>query len=926
MKQTRLLRTLLAAVCLFVGTSAWGDGTKRILNSVDYESATASDWAGPNITNTLESGHATYGKYVKVIPNGTGNRSAYKSVAFAYTAGSGKTASDMATTGYVIEFDMLMSGGNTKDRSESQFIIPTTGPNLATNTTYSGTDYIFALSQKQRDAASRITGWYINDLTNTTDKTVALDYSTWYHYKIVVTGTSVTYTITHNNQTDATGSKTVETLPTITGFFGCLGRGSGEIRFDNLEIYDYTEDIVVAAPTFSFNKVDGANRNYTITNSNGSGTLYYTTTPAEEAPAKGDAAYSSTTDLSKTLDYGTSGNYYAYVLHSNGTTSSVITTQTVTAGELTLAAPVFKIEDMVLAEDGYYYPKVSFTSTNSLEGNPVPTYNIESPYTFNGIGYIDVTASAKGYTSSTSRYTVSTRYSKSKTIDFGALTANDFDANVWSSGTGAPRDYWTNRAAAIPADVPMRYLTTKSAEAGNPDNSSVVSGITISNYNQRAPEFCIGYGMYTPYAAISGSGNNMTFSVNDATADDIIVYNGWNDYGSGTFNTVQTGEKSFNLYRYDTMLRTINVYSPANVTIIGALDKTTALNDWVMSEGIVLPNNTAKTVTFKNHGTSSQNYYNFLLRLTYNDTFFEHAKADWATFDGKGEFPYAYSCSTDGGNTYGGSTDFATFKTDMENSDVVLNMSHVDGVLYINGTMSAGENVYYYNYKYGDGTNTENFQVNLTVDKAWIEIVSVEDATPSTTPAHPSYVAVTLGSNGYTTYANNVYPLDLTNATAYKASVSGDKVNFTLFEQAVPASTGMLVGGNGTVNLPIADASTAVEGNEFLVNTSGAVFNAEENTKYYAMLKDSNPLAFGTFNPSSLAFPETKAYLKVANNAGAKALTAFFGGDVTGISKVENGVKTSDNTVYNLAGQRVIKPTKGLYIVNGKKVIVKIYE
>lgn len=567
MKQTRLLKTLLAAVCLFVGTSAWGDGTKRILNSVDYESATASDWAGPNITNTLESGHATYGKYVKVLPSGTGNRSAYKSVAFAYTAGSGKTASDMATTGYVIEFDMLMSGGNTKDRSESQFIIPTTGPNLATNTTYSGTDYIFALSQKQRDAASRITGWYINDLTNTTDKTVALDYSTWYHYKIVVTGTSVTYTITHNNQTDATGSKTVETLPTIKGFFGCLGRGSGEIRFDNLEIYDYTEDIVVAAPTFSFNKVDGANRNYTITNSNGSGTLYYTTTPAEEAPAKGDAAYSSTTDLSKTLDYGTSGKYYAYVLHSNGTTSSAITTQTVTAGELTLAAPVFKIEDMVLAEDGYYYPKVSFTSTNSLEGNPVPTYNIESPYTFNGIGYIDVTASAKGYTSSTSRYTVSTRYSKSKTIDFGALTANDFDANVWSSGTGAPRDYWTNRAAAIPADVQMRYLTTTSTEVGNPDNSSVVSGITISNYNQRAPEFCIGYGMYTPYAAISGSGNNMTFSVNDATADDIIVYNGWNDYGSGTFNTVQTGEKSFNLYRYDTMLRTINVYSPVASTV-----------------------------------------------------------------------------------------------------------------------------------------------------------------------------------------------------------------------------------------------------------------------------------------------------------------------------------------------------------------------
>ena len=30
-----------------------------------------------------------------------------------------------------------------------------------------------------------------------------------------------------------------------------------------------------------------------------------------------------------------------------------------------------------------------------------------------------------------------------------------------------------------------------------------------------------------------------------------------------------------------------------------------------------------------------------------------------------------------------------------------------------------------------------------------------------------------------------------------------------------------------------------------------------------------------------------------------------------------------DNTYYNIKGQRVAKPTKGLYIVNGKKVIIK---
>ena len=31
----------------------------------------------------------------------------------------------------------------------------------------------------------------------------------------------------------------------------------------------------------------------------------------------------------------------------------------------------------------------------------------------------------------------------------------------------------------------------------------------------------------------------------------------------------------------------------------------------------------------------------------------------------------------------------------------------------------------------------------------------------------------------------------------------------------------------------------------------------------------------------------------------------------------------TDGEFYNLAGQRVAQPTKGLYIVNGKKVVIK---
>lgn len=50
-----------------------------------------------------------------------------------------------------------------------------------------------------------------------------------------------------------------------------------------------------------------------------------------------------------------------------------------------------------------------------------------------------------------------------------------------------------------------------------------------------------------------------------------------------------------------------------------------------------------------------------------------------------------------------------------------------------------------------------------------------------------------------------------------------------------------------------------------------------------------------------------------------------FDGETTGINATLNdkGQMTNDKVVYNLAGQRVAQPTKGLYIVNGKKIIIK---
>ena len=68
--------------------------------------------------------------------------------------------------------------------------------------------------------------------------------------------------------------------------------------------------------------------------------------------------------------------------------------------------------------------------------------------------------------------------------------------------------------------------------------------------------------------------------------------------------------------------------------------------------------------------------------------------------------------------------------------------------------------------------------------------------------------------------------------------------------------------------------------------------------------------------------PSTGAVILDVSSAGARELTINFEDEgVTGVNELK--VQKADNQFFNLAGQRVAQPTKGLYIVNGKKVIVK---
>ena len=100
-----------------------------------------------------------------------------------------------------------------------------------------------------------------------------------------------------------------------------------------------------------------------------------------------------------------------------------------------------------------------------------------------------------------------------------------------------------------------------------------------------------------------------------------------------------------------------------------------------------------------------------------------------------------------------------------------------------------------------------------------------------------------------------------------------------------------------------------------------AVSDGSNGVNDYVLYNGPNGVGFYKWTGSALA--SGKVYLPASAVAGAREFLGF-DDETTGIANVKGEAKTLVNSdFYNIAGQRVAQPTKGLYIVNGKKVIIK---
>ena len=175
----------------------------------------------------------------------------------------------------------------------------------------------------------------------------------------------------------------------------------------------------------------------------------------------------------------------------------------------------------------------------------------------------------------------------------------------------------------------------------------------------------------------------------------------------------------------------------------------------------------------------------------------------------------------------------------------------------------------------------------------------------------------TLSGRNYATYVTTK-KLDFsaaTGITAYIATgLNGAKDAVVLEEvNVVPAGTPIIVKTDtkgATVNVPVTTADADdVTGNK-LVAGDGSTAATEE---YYYLAND----LFHQANAGTLK--SGKAYLHITTSA---PVLNFVFGDVTGIGEIKSQ-KIESGQFFDLQGRKVAQPTKGLYIVNGKKVIIK---
>lgn len=214
----------------------------------------------------------------------------------------------------------------------------------------------------------------------------------------------------------------------------------------------------------------------------------------------------------------------------------------------------------------------------------------------------------------------------------------------------------------------------------------------------------------------------------------------------------------------------------------------------------------------------------------------------------------------------------------------------------------------------GDGEN-----MGLRISK--IEIYTKELPETYYFTTIPEKVQMNITSAMWATYVPTEDVLFPSEVKAYVVTnVSEGNATATQVE-SVTAGTPVIVNGDAGTHTLIKYANASAPTANMLLVSDGTVTG--DGTIYVLAVQEDATGKVAGFAPlkEGKTLSEGKAYLQ-AVNAGAK-INFVIDGEATDIRNIENAVDFSDGDWYNLQGVKVTNPQRGIYIHNGKKVVIK---
>lgn len=696
----------------------------------------------------------------------------------------------------------------------------------------------------------------------------------------------------------------------------------------------------VSAPTMSITGADAKARKVTITagtsDAGNDVTTYYTTDGS--TPTTSSASF---TTASQEITVGAGAESESTVTVkafsvSSASAESSVTSQNVTVGTLVqLAAPTISMSSFASA-GLVYNPVYSFTSDQSgVIGTPSVTYSYSfaggastagTSYTASSSGNITVTVSANGYESnSTVLSIVGGNYAKTYSFDAINDVTVDTSTGTWENSTGVGGAQWTftslnNCTYSLRADIALTGFMYARA--------------TTAQTKQ---------GFY----ARLGSGS-VGFSLTDG---EYVVF-GMRGETNSIANSGATS-KSFGQY---SNIRSIEIFTPATDVDIAILD----CKQHETSAAF------AKVVDAETFATADEVY------AFHTAWQIENAVSDDITkviFDAPvSDFSRWNKARSNSGEQYTNAPDNKYFDAwDSQVSDAKQKIYGLPAGNYsLKVATRASEDLSdkskYNVWVSGGSANVStlgnhdgNTGGELGNGWSWTIIPFTLDAKADveigfySLPGEgsklwagaddwhlyklPENVTKTISTAGWSTYCSP-YILDFSNSienleAAYIVTGGENGVlKTTPVAGPVPANTGLLLKGtaSASVNIPVAATTATVDvaGNKLKgVTASGQTIDAEAG--YVLMASGANAAFYKNKNTFTLS--ANSAYLPVNfdGNGEAEARASFllFSDDVTGISQVAGSEVKTSGAVYNLNGQRVSQPVKGLYIIDGKKVVIK---